>query len=497
LASVATIALLGGGGVIGWQAGMFGDAPETVVVEEPSVAEDTQVADAPAVTEDTQFADSPEAEAEPTFEFAGPPPTVESPTVAEDTAPAPEATAQAPEPEETTEPNAVAEVEEEPSVDPVDEPAIAIDETSSPLDTEIAGEPFDEPVADQAGGIEALGRMANAPQPRPANDAISIGFQQGPDAPSVGDAGDDSETSLAAVEPVTGPSDAPTIEEAAQQPETLGVDVDSAPAVDAESTDLALDQTASDRPVLQAEIPTAQDDAPAFQDVAAAALSVDDTPDAPPPGGEAPLSLTEFLQRATEDAVEDDSPNFVSAPVVEAADDHPIVKSAKVVRLPFEGLFEDTVGNLRLFAVDGTPVGSQQEFDAVMQSREFDGSIANIIVRLGVSEATAVDAAWELPVLHQARLINGLTFETRQSDGSWQTTVTEVPTSLSDALSPGDVVVGLLDTSERIDGPEALDEILKRELDDGKENLNLAVLREGAMWGVNISLADLRTASAE
>ncbi|MEL7302171.1 MAG: hypothetical protein AAGJ53_00585, partial [Pseudomonadota bacterium] len=456
LASVATVALLGG--LAAWQSGMLDGAEPTVSAEATSEAT-TETPPVAAAQDDTAPNETETAEAG-TVDTEADEPTPADTTTAEAT-PAPDADG-----EEDT----------------------------------VTAEASQQQETVEQDTVETPGRMASAPRPRPADAGISIGFQDGPDAPSGGQTVEAQQPTLAAVEPVTSPSDAPAIEEAERPTEAPGLDVTSAPAVTADSgRGLELDQTTTNAPQVETAVPSPQDDTTPIQDVASAALSTDDTPDAPPPDGTAPLSLSEFLQQATDDAASNEGSTFISAPVVEPTtpDENQFVQSVKMVELPFEGLFDETVGNLRVFAVEGTPVSNREEFDAVMQTLPLQGSVANVTVSLGVSEATAVDAEWRLPILHEARLINGLTFESRQSDGTWQTEVTEVPTGLSDVLSPGDLIVGLLDTSERIDGPLVLTDILERELDNGKDTLNLAVLREGSMWGVNISLSDLRTASAD
>jgi hypothetical protein len=54
----------------------------------------------------------------------------------------------------------------------------------------------------------------------------------------------------------------------------------------------------------------------------------------------------------------------------------------------------------------------------------------------------------------------------------------------------GDVIVGYIPTSERIETPTGIFDLLKREIEAGKTQFNFAVKRGGNIWAIAIPFAD-------
>ena len=91
-----------------------------------------------------------------------------------------------------------------------------------------------------------------------------------------------------------------------------------------------------------------------------------------------------------------------------------------------------------------------------------------------------VDQSVADPVVHDLSLPNGVGFQTRLEDGVWVTRVTA--TSDEASLVEGDILIGLVRTNQRVDGPEALARIIDSEMAEGRHGMAFAVERDGQMW---------------
>ncbi|MFK7874568.1 MAG: serine/threonine protein kinase [Paracoccaceae bacterium] len=161
-------------------------------------------------------------------------------------------------------------------------------------------------------------------------------------------------------------------------------------------------------------------------------------------------------------------------------------------RVDFSGtdFFSAKDQNTRIFAVNGTKVASRAEFDAAVSG--LVGSVKANLVTLdvwsGQTEATAQTQTWTLPVAKEIALNNGLVFQARRVDQSWQTEVVSVPDAMGLDLQQGDVLFGYLGTNEFLSTATALADILRDETAKGVTIFNFAVQRGRSTWAVGFPM---------
>jgi non-specific serine/threonine protein kinase len=184
---------------------------------------------------------------------------------------------------------------------------------------------------------------------------------------------------------------------------------------------------------------------------------------------------------------------FVSVPDLGSSN----VLTAWSVDLPFEGSATSNeitevdfvspawaqVGS-KVIAVNGTPVNTIADINAVLRNTIEPGDSAAQLLTFTVEPAdggVVGDFEWEMPIIQDTILLNGMEFVTRFDGESWKTSVTKVPDANGD-LREGDVLVALMSTSEMLDQRTSLGDLLARELEGGANEFSFAVSREGAMW---------------
>ncbi|WP_299722488.1 serine/threonine protein kinase [uncultured Tateyamaria sp.] len=285
---------------------------------------------------------------------------------------------------------------------------------------------------------------------------------------------------------------APAVAEAIPEVETIAPEAtvaDAAPVAEVMATaeieavtEVApVEAPAEAAPVVQPEVAAAL---AAFARIEAAAIV------------EAPAEVTEAVKPEIEAAlaafaqIEATSQVVPPAPAPEAAKpaivletfDVPGMQSAWSVALPDQGT---------VFAVNGTPVASVDAVDALLRETIERPESGELTVTLSIGE-TAADAQvedWVLPVIQKTTFPGGLSFEARQKDGAWATTVVSVPDTDATGVAVGDVLFGHIQTTTLMNGRTTLPELAERAA-RGEIDLSFAVNRDGNTLGLGLMLGD-------
>lgn len=193
------------------------------------------------------------------------------------------------------------------------------------------------------------------------------------------------------------------------------------------------------------------------------------------------------------------SDTFSADTVVDAA----AVMSGWAVDLPFStsaaaptlvfGTFENAPDWMQrgqsIATVNGIEVASLEEIRAAIRSvGPPDGAGAWSAV-FGIRDAGSADITLRearIAGVRQVALLNGLKVKTIAEGGVWRAVVTESPFDADDALQTGDEIAGFIPTSETLDGPASLVQILDRELAAGRTSFEFAVNRDGDLWVVSM-----------
>ncbi len=156
-----------------------------------------------------------------------------------------------------------------------------------------------------------------------------------------------------------------------------------------------------------------------------------------------------------------------------------------VVQTSFGAAAEHLKPGLRIVSVNGYQISSFDEFQRIANlSTEYEVG-DSVEMSFGLENPETGDAFSQtlvLPAVRQTMLMNGVSFQTRQTGEAWTTLVsTGTGTGQSD-LQPGDRVVALMPGNEMIDTRDGLETLIQREIAEGNTQLNFAVSRGGTMW---------------
>ncbi|MEO0916408.1 MAG: hypothetical protein AAFY31_05410, partial [Pseudomonadota bacterium] len=146
----------------------------------------------------------------------------------------------------------------------------------------------------------------------------------------------------------------------------------------------------------------------------------------------------------------------------------------------------------RVISVNGFPVQSIDEFQRVAEATSEFAVGDTVEISLGVENPENGETFVEklfLPAMQRTTLPNGVVFDTRRAGEGWTTTVTRGFGDTQSELQVGDILVAFMPTNELIDTPEALPNILARELEKGVAQVNFAIKRGEDMWLVAMPYA--------
>lgn len=137
---------------------------------------------------------------------------------------------------------------------------------------------------------------------------------------------------------------------------------------------------------------------------------------------------------------------------------------------------------------DGNPASLAVEAEA--NAAAFDLEIGLVTRSDLVPELRTLSA----PLVHETKLANGFSFESRRENDRWITTVTKAPES--SGFKVGDVIAGSVRKSERIESPADLSRVVAGELAQGRTNMAFAVERDGYVWVKTLSFSEPTTAQS-
>lgn len=187
------------------------------------------------------------------------------------------------------------------------------------------------------------------------------------------------------------------------------------------------------------------------------------------------------------------------APEVLAANLPPAIELYKVpgmlsgwrTVLPFDGLF-DAEGDQRIIGVNGIETRSRSAFDQALRATGGvpEGDAVTVTVMLDTGAAKADQQSWTLPVVHQTVLLNGLAFEATPERDGWVTRVTAVPDGLEVNMQVGDILLGHIATTKRLDTRTALPDVIA-DAAQGHTDMTFAVVRDGNTWAVALPFAGI------
>ncbi|MEO0915415.1 MAG: protein kinase [Pseudomonadota bacterium] len=149
--------------------------------------------------------------------------------------------------------------------------------------------------------------------------------------------------------------------------------------------------------------------------------------------------------------------------------------------------------NSRIVSVNGQPVTTNDEITAMLQDAAPKGNATGYDVTIGVDSGlnTAVtERTLTIGKEQHTLLVNGLSFVSRESGGSWITEVASVPSGTTN-FRVGDTLVSYVSTWEDLNGPDTLKAILDREMANGTSSFSFAVSRDGEIWIEAFNLAAL------
>jgi hypothetical protein len=146
---------------------------------------------------------------------------------------------------------------------------------------------------------------------------------------------------------------------------------------------------------------------------------------------------------------------------------------------------------VQILSVNGIPVDRIDGIVGALRQSTDPGNAANLTVTMttiSVDETEAVENTIDLPLIYITTLGGGTMFRTRTVGDTWQTEVMALPAGYEGELRVGDVVIGDANRGTKLEGPDALKDLLEAEIAQGAEIITLAVQRSGQMWVAPLSL---------
>ncbi len=166
--------------------------------------------------------------------------------------------------------------------------------------------------------------------------------------------------------------------------------------------------------------------------------------------------------------------------------------SGWTVRLPTGISANPGTAQETVFAVNGVDVKSEEDLMAAL-SQTVDLATereVTVDVLVGTSSDAATSQSLTLPVVHRIGARDGMRIETSFADGNWSTVVAELPPGNQSDLQVGDQLIALISSEEHLDTGTALADALASEAANGKDGVEVALVRGGTMWAGYIALED-------
>ncbi|MGR3512408.1 MAG: serine/threonine protein kinase [Paracoccaceae bacterium] len=439
-----------------------------------------------------------------------------TPTVAP-TPSAPTEEAAAPEVEDTTpsflEPAPAATETETASAETAPEPAVV--DTPTPPSVADAAELPAAPVAEDTATPEvppivlALPDEVVKPEPRPTRpveDVVAAGESVvpeldavAPEAPVAPEASDAIASAPAA--------DAPVVQVPAVEVPVAQVPADTAPVLEADVVEAPVftpsETPAEDAPVVAESTPSQQDPASlsssesldffrSMSNSEPALVSAPSAPRATAPASQAtPAPAAPAPEPVATAPATPDVPSIVTRYVPVMPFTLSPWQPGVVISVP-DGGPSWLTANARILSVNGQPVATNEEIQTAMMAAVPQDSAGTAEVTIGFDTGlnTAVsERALSVTTEQHTLLLNGLQLVSRETGGTWVTQVSDAPAASN--FKVGDTLVSYVSTWEDLNGPDSLQTILDRELENGTSSFSFAVSRDGEIWIEAFNLASL------
>ncbi len=322
--------------------------------------------------------------------------------------------------------------------------------------------------------------------------------------------------------------EAPVVEEplvVTAEPETPEVVVaePEAPVAEAPAEEAAAEEApvVVEAPVIEApELAAAPEPAPAPEpepeQLAAAAPVVEAPVVTPEPEASALDTLTasdpgafpaaeETDTRPVEDVLE--AAAVTDAPAAPSFIELQSVLTRVSVQLPFEAAPNDraAIGEIiaptpvwaapgtRILSVNGIEVAALSDIPDVVKDEAAATDAATLPLTFEIADPAGgtTERTLQVPVVRQYVLLNGLRFEAQLVGDAWVTRIASLGNLGDSRFEVGDQVVALVATSERIDGPTSIRDVIERETAAGNAHLTFAVRRDGSMYVETLTYAGI------
>lgn len=146
---------------------------------------------------------------------------------------------------------------------------------------------------------------------------------------------------------------------------------------------------------------------------------------------------------------------------------------------------------LVITGINGEPISAISDISGVLRTQtseeELSPTIAVTFETLNPASGEVVDRQWVLPVVQEVALLNGAEFRTTFAGTDWVTTVAALPEGQEGALQIGDVIRSYIPTSEIVNDRDTLLSIFNRELQNGTDQFQFAVQRDGSLWVASLA----------
>lgn len=192
------------------------------------------------------------------------------------------------------------------------------------------------------------------------------------------------------------------------------------------------------------------------------------------------------------------------ATVTPSAEGEADILSAWSVELPFSGQNDSRIISetaivapawarvgVEIIGVNGKKIRRMSDINTVLRNSgaPVDAALQPVtfMIKRPGSDAI-VEQPWQLPIVQETVLLNGLGFTTRFTGEDWQTVVSNVPDGISE-LEVGDEIVANMMTSQQLTTRTALPDVIRSGLEQGVSQFSFAVLRKGSMWVASMTYA--------
>ncbi len=146
---------------------------------------------------------------------------------------------------------------------------------------------------------------------------------------------------------------------------------------------------------------------------------------------------------------------------------------------------------LVITGVNDTAVGSIAQIADVLRDAttgvELSPTVPVTFETLDPASGEVTNHNWILPVVQEVTLSDGTAFRSVYAGSDWRTTVTVLADGQNGGLQVGDVVTSYIPTSESVDGPDSLMNIVSREIENGTDQFMFAVQRDGSLWVASLA----------